>query len=73
MKPGAAVAALSVFLGACGSVGHGSYGLDPGDANYDALKAATDKCAAEDGHLKLKSGFDGRELSNYACKIGGTR
>jgi hypothetical protein len=47
-----------------------SYGVADGDANYDALKAATDQCQAKGGHLQVKSGYDGRRLSDYACKSG---
>jgi len=63
--------ALSLTLSACAVSGQ-SYGLDYGDANYDALKAATDKCKAQGGAIQLKSGYDGRRLENYVCKIGQT-
>jgi hypothetical protein len=51
----------------------GSYNLDHGVATYDALRTATDKCKAEGGKIKLKSGYDDRELSSYDCKIGEAR
>jgi hypothetical protein len=60
------------LLGACAS-GAASYELDRGVAGYDTLKAATDKCHAEGGVIVLKNGYDNQELSNYSCKIGGTR
>ena len=66
------LSALSLTLSACAS-GSPSYGLDYGDANYDALKAATDKCKAQGGVIQLKSGYDGRHLENYVCKIGQTQ
>jgi ABC-type glycerol-3-phosphate transport system substrate-binding protein len=63
------------MLAACasGAPGQGSYGLDPGVATYDALKAATDKCHADGGQLVLKTSYDQHELSNYECKIGGAK
>jgi len=71
-----AMAGLAVLmLAACASapVGGGSYDLAAGVASYDALKAATDKCRADGGHLTLKSNYDQHDLSSYQCKIGGTR
>ncbi len=68
----AAVLALALGLAACGAL-KGNYDLPPGDANYDALKAATEECKAKGGEVSLKSGYDERELSNYQCKIGGAR
>ncbi|HEY7901440.1 MAG TPA: hypothetical protein VIC25_09665 [Caulobacteraceae bacterium] len=61
----------ALALGACAGGGSGSYDLGPGVANYDALKAATDKCHAEGGRLEIKSGYDQHELSSYVCRIGG--
>jgi hypothetical protein len=59
-----------LMLAACAG-GAGSYELDHGVADYDALKAATDKCHADGGQIILKNGYDSRELSNYVCKVGG--
>ena len=60
---------LTVALAAgCAS----SYGLPEGDATYDAVKAATTDCKAKGGTIELKSEGDGRKLSDYRCKIGGT-
>jgi hypothetical protein len=64
----AAMIVAALALSACAS-----YGLDPGDANYDALKAATEQCQAKGGHIQLRSGYDGRRLDSYECKIGGAR
>jgi hypothetical protein len=61
-----AVAALAIALSACTS-----YGSPDGDANYDAIKTATDQCKAKGGHLQLKAEHDGRTVSDYECKIGG--
>jgi len=61
-----AVAGLAIALCACAS-----YGAPDGDANYDAIKAATDQCQAKGGHLQLKAEHDGRTVSDYECKIGG--
>ena len=58
-------ALLVLTLSACASEGVGQ-----GDANYDALQAATTACKAQNGELVLKSGYDGRELSSYVCKFG---
>jgi hypothetical protein len=73
MKTVLLLAALFV-LSACAAAGaQGSYGLDRGPASYDALKAATEKCAADGGKIVLRDGYDQRELSNYSCKIGGAK
>jgi len=48
----------------------GSYGLGEGDANYDAVKAASAACKARGGDIQLLKDRDGRELSDYQCKIG---
>jgi ABC-type glycerol-3-phosphate transport system substrate-binding protein len=61
-----ALAGLAFALSACAS-----YGAPDGDANYDAMKAATDQCQAKGGHLQLKAEHDGRTVSDYECKIGG--
>jgi hypothetical protein len=63
---------IPLMLGACAG-GAGSYELDHGPADYDALKAATDKCHADGGQIVLKNGYDNRELSNYECKLGGAK
>ena len=67
-----AVIFICGLLGACAGDA-ASYDLDRGVANYDALKAATDKCHADGGVIVLKNGYDNQELSNYTCKIGGSR
>ncbi len=73
------VMAVAGMLCACasgnadGDQAKASYTLDHGVATYDALKAATEKCKAEGGVITLRSGYDNRELSNYDCRIGGSR
>ena len=61
-----ATGATLLMLGACDTTS----GLGQGDANYDAIKTATDACKTQGGELQLKSGYDGRALSDYACKHG---
>lgn len=69
MKGPLLIAAL-VLVG-CADAGLPSYELGNGDANYDALNAATKTCEAEGGQVKSKSGgYDGRQLSSYLC-VGG--
>jgi len=53
-----------LLLGACDTTS----GAGQGDANYDAMKSASDACKAQGGELELKSGYDGRSVSDYACK-----
>jgi hypothetical protein len=60
------LAGLAFALCACAS-----YGAPDGDANYDAMKAATDACQAKGGHLQLKAEHDGTTVSDYDCKTGG--
>jgi ABC-type glycerol-3-phosphate transport system substrate-binding protein len=66
MRSVIAATGLALILGACAS-----YGAPDGDANYDAMKSATDACQAKGGHLQLKAEHDGRTVSDYDCKIGG--
>ena len=66
MKRAAAVCAVGVCLLGCS----GSYGLEAGDANYDAVKAASAQCKARGGEIRLTADRDGRDLSDYQCKIG---
>jgi hypothetical protein len=67
-----ALPVLALTLGGCAAA-QASYGLDYGDANYDALKAATGACVAKGGVIQLKGGYDGRRLESYVCRIGQTR
>ena len=60
--------AAAASLGACAS--NANYNAPDGDANYDALKKATEDCKAHGGHLELKNGGDSTELGDYACKMG---
>ncbi|MEO8812169.1 MAG: hypothetical protein ABI376_04560 [Caulobacteraceae bacterium] len=65
MIPRLAVAALAlVALTACETASS----LGEGDANYDALKQATERCRAEGGEIRLKDHYDGRQLSSYVCQ-----
>jgi hypothetical protein len=65
------VLAMSLF--GCGDLKGASYGLDRGVASYDGLKAATATCEAKGGALRLRKGFEGRDLSDYDCAIGKAR
>ena len=64
------LALAAVALAGCADFGATSYDLGEGDANYDALNAATRTCEAEGGAVRLKSGYDERRLSSYLC-VGG--
>ena len=39
-----------------------------GIANYDGLKQAQEKCAAQGGKLTLKDGGNSEWLQDYSCK-----
>jgi hypothetical protein len=73
MKVSPALATLALALCGCASAPAGSDALGHGDANYDALKAATQACQAQGGQLQLKSGYDDRDLASYECKSGKAR
>jgi hypothetical protein len=60
----------SLWLAGCAG---DSYTLGQGDANYDAIAAATKECQAKGGEIRLKPGYDNRELSSYECRIGQAR
>ena len=61
----AVLIAAMLALAACNSVGTGQ---NAGIATYDDLKAATEKCAAKGGTLKLKRNGDVQYLEDYACE-----
>jgi len=63
----------AVALAGCGGLSQAPYDLGSGDANYDALKAATQSCQAQGGEVRLRSGYDGRQMSSYQCVIGKPR
>jgi hypothetical protein len=67
----------AVALSGCGSVSDSSYGLEPGYATYDALRAATATCEAKGGRIRLRGGgggpAEGQNLSDYECVIGKAR
>jgi len=60
------VAALGV-LAACSQTGSSAAWYEQGDANYDALKAAHDACAAKGGTYQMKPGGDPTHLGDYQC------
>ena len=67
-RAGAVCLLAAALLAACASAPVGADPLPHGDANYDALKAATQTCEAQGGKLSLRNGYDGRDLANYDCK-----
>jgi hypothetical protein len=70
----ARLAILGVMaVGGCGGLSNASYGLEPGEATYDTLKAATATCQAKGGQIRLRGISEGRDLSNYECVIGKAR
>ncbi len=66
----AVIAVAALALTGCAGLGGPSYELGDGDANYDALNMATKTCESEGGQVKLKGGYDNRQLSSYLC-VGG--
>ena len=62
-----------ISLTGCGGLSDASYGLEPGDANYDAPKAATATCQAKGGELHRRGSGEGRDLSDYECAVGKAR
>jgi hypothetical protein len=54
-------------LAACSSGSEGNAWYQLGDANYDALKAASDACVAKGGKFQLKSDGDPTHLGDYQC------
>jgi hypothetical protein len=59
-----AAIAMTLVLGlaACATEREG------GIANYDGLKQAQEKCAAQGGKLTLKNGGNSEWLEDYSCK-----
>ena len=53
---------LVLGLAACATEREG------GIANYDALKQAQEKCAAQGGKLTLNDGGNSEWLQDYSCK-----
>jgi hypothetical protein len=68
MRSTVVVCCIAIASSACTS-----YGVPDSDANYDAIKGATDACQARGGHLQLKAEHDGRAVSDYECKTGGAK
>ena len=54
---------LVLGLAACASSAR-----EGGIANYDGLKQAQEKCAAQGGKLMLKDGGNSEWLQDYSCK-----
>jgi hypothetical protein len=70
----ARLAILGVMaVSGCGSLSDTSYGLEPGDASYDALRSATTTCQAKGGEIRRQGSGEGRNLSDYQCAIGKAR
>jgi len=69
---GVAALAIAASLAVCGCA-QSAYGVGEGDANYDALAKATKECKAKGGEVRLKTGYDGRDLSSYQCLMGDGR
>jgi hypothetical protein len=62
------VAAALATLAACASNGpEGNAWYQQGDADYDALKQASEACKAKGGDYELKPGGDPTHLGDYAC------
>lgn len=58
--------ALALLLCACQT--DNPTGWNSRDANYDALKRASDECTARGGTLELRPGRVEKLLSSYECK-----
>ena len=54
---------LALGLAACAGAGP-----DGGVANYDALRAASQACAAKGGKLVLKDQGNARDIDAFVCK-----
>jgi hypothetical protein len=63
----------AMAVSGCAGLSDASYGLDPGDATYDALQAATAACHAKGGEIRRRGIGEGRTLSDYECVIGKAR
>jgi hypothetical protein len=61
-------ALLSLTLGLAACAGGIDTMRDGGVATYDAIKAATEACAARGGTLKLKRNGNAQYLDDYACE-----
>ncbi len=68
IRTAALMTLAALALGACAS--NANYGLQEGDANYDAVKKASEACKARGGEIHLKSGGDTTELGDYECQMG---
>jgi len=61
------IVGMLAALAACASSPEGNTYYQQGDANYDALKAASDACTAKGGKFQLKTGGDATHLGDYEC------
>ena len=68
MKRTLVIVGMLVGLAACASSPEGNTYYQQGDANYDALKAASDACTAKGGKFQLKQGGDPTHLGDYSCE-----
>ena len=59
--------AIGIIL-ALSLAGCASSEREGGIANYDGLKQAQEKCAAQGGKLTLKDGGNSEWLQDYSCK-----
>jgi len=58
-----------IGLAACAGGPEGNAWYQIGDANYDALKAAHDACAAKGGKYQLQPGGDPTHMGDYECSM----
>ena len=63
----ALIAAILAGLSACSTGPEGNAWYQMGDANYDALHAASDACKAKGGTFQLKSGGEPTHMGDYEC------
>jgi uncharacterized lipoprotein YmbA len=61
------IVAVLAALAGCASGPEGNTYYQQGDANYDALKAASDACTDKGGKFQLKQGGEPTHLGDYAC------
>ena len=59
---------VAIILGGLTLAACAAGGQEGGYANYDALKRATEDCAAQGGVLRLKPEGDAQSITAYACE-----
>ncbi|HEX4096988.1 MAG TPA: hypothetical protein VHX64_09680 [Caulobacteraceae bacterium] len=67
MRRALIIVGMLAALAACAGPEGNTY-YQQGDANYDALKTATDACKAKGGKFELKQGGDPTHLGDYSCE-----